>query len=130
MLARCRNIEAVRVRGRIEALPFEARRFDLVTCAWRMETSADPGAVLREYMRVTRPGGYFYPIDFRERPDEGPAYAQYRTWWDHRWNTEVWSREFRSLDLAKEMEKVGFTMKKDAKAVLRGFGVRHGIKQS
>lgn len=86
--------------------------------------------VFREAHRVTRKGGYFYPIDFRTRSNKNTAYAQFRTWWDHRWNTEVWSQEFRSINLEDELVNAGFTLKKDAKPVLRGFGVRHAIKQA
>lgn len=68
MLARCRDIPAPRVRGRIEALPLEPQRFDLVTCAWGMETSAAPDVVLREFFRVTRPGGHICLVFCADRP--------------------------------------------------------------
>lgn len=86
--------------------------------------------VFREAHRVTRKGGYFYPVDFRSRGQKARAYAQYRTWWDHRWNTEVWSKEFRSLNMENELEKAGFKLNPDGKPVIRGFGVRHAIKEA
>lgn len=86
--------------------------------------------VFREAYRVTRKGGYFYPVDFRTRAPKQRAYAQYRTWWDHRWNTEVWSREFRALNMETELEKAGFTLNPNGKPVIRGFGIRHAIKDA
>jgi SAM-dependent methyltransferase len=106
--------------------------FDIVTSfIIHHELPADKTKeVFREAHRVTRKGGYFYPVDFRTRASENPAFAQYRTWWDHRWNTEVWSQEFRSINLEDELVNAGFKLKEDAKPVLRGFGVRHAIKQA
>ena len=72
--------------------------------------------MIAEAYRITRPGGYFYPVDFRSGGDKGRAYGQYRRWWDHRWNTEVWSREYHTLDFEGELVKAGFTMNKEAKA--------------
>ncbi|WP_434044555.1 MULTISPECIES: class I SAM-dependent methyltransferase [Sorangium] len=40
-----------------EALPFEGDTFDLVTCQTVLIHAADPGAMLAEMVRVTRPGG-------------------------------------------------------------------------
>ncbi|KYF50024.1 hypothetical protein BE08_07825 [Sorangium cellulosum] len=52
--------EAERFRyqvGVAEALPFEGDTFDLVTCQTVLIHAADPGAMLAEMVRVTRPGG-------------------------------------------------------------------------
>jgi len=89
-------------------------------------------AVFREAHRVARPGGYYYPIDFRSarQAPKRSAYGIYRTWWDHRWNNERWSMEFRSVAFEEEMEKVGFVLNPDAKPAIRGFGIRHGVKQA
>ncbi|WP_437689168.1 class I SAM-dependent methyltransferase [Sorangium sp. So ce176] len=43
--------------GVAEALPFEGDTFDLVTCQTVLIHAADPGAMLAEMVRVTRPGG-------------------------------------------------------------------------
>ncbi len=43
--------------GRAEELPFEDNSFDLVTCQTVLMHLPDPGAALREMIRVTRPGG-------------------------------------------------------------------------
>lgn len=45
------------VEGRVEALPFDDGRFDLVTCQLVLIHVADVALALREMIRVTRPGG-------------------------------------------------------------------------
>ena len=45
------------VQGTAEALPFADHSFDLVTCQTVLIHVADPAAVLREMIRVARPGG-------------------------------------------------------------------------
>ena len=57
MLARCSDTEARQVKARLEALPFEPGRFDIVTCAWALETVPCPEVALRELCRVVRHGG-------------------------------------------------------------------------
>ena len=84
--------------------------------------------LVAEAHRVTRKGGYYYPIDFNTGGDKGPAFGLFRRWWDHRWNNEVWSREYHTLDFAKTLTDAGFTMDPKAKPALLGFGARHAIK--
>ena len=84
--------------------------------------------IIAESYRLTRKGGYYYPIDFRTYGDKGPAYGQYRRWWDHRWNEEPWSPEFVSFDFAGEIEKAGFTINAETRPVMPGFGARHAEK--
>jgi SAM-dependent methyltransferase len=55
--ARGRELGEVRV-GRVEALPWEDDRFDLVTCLDVLEHTPDDRVALRELRRVTRPGGW------------------------------------------------------------------------
>ena len=70
-------------------------------------------AIIAEAYRLTRAGGYYYPIDFKSSGETGTAYAQYRSWWDHRWNCEQWSPEFRASDFEGEIERAGFTINHD-----------------
>ena len=86
--------------------------------------------VFREAHRIARPGGYYYPIDFRSarQAPRRTAYGLYRSWWDHRWNNERWRMEFEALAFEDEMEKAGFRLNPDAKPAIRGFGIRHGVK--
>src|SRR5438067_13404967 len=57
------GVSAARARGhdvcegRLEAIPYEEARFDLVTCLDVIEHTDDDVASLRELRRVTRPGG-------------------------------------------------------------------------
>ena len=116
----------------VEDTKFDDGYFDIVTSyIINHELTQDASrAMIAEAHRVLRPGGYFYPVDFRSGGDTGRAYGQYRRWWDHRWNTEVWSREYHSLDFDGEIEKAGFTMNKETKAALPGFGARHAVKKA
>lgn len=57
MLARCADIPVRQVKGRLEALPFEDSEFDIVTCAWALETVPHPEVALRELCRAVRRGG-------------------------------------------------------------------------
>ncbi len=68
MLARCADIPARRVHGRLQALPFCNGAFDLTTCAWGVEATDDPKASLAELARVTRPGGRLCLVFCAERP--------------------------------------------------------------
>lgn len=56
-LARARAARAAWIRGRAEALPFDADTFDLVFFVDVMHHVGDPARALAEAFRVTRPGG-------------------------------------------------------------------------
>jgi ubiquinone/menaquinone biosynthesis C-methylase UbiE len=85
-------------------------------------------AVIEEAHRVTRAGGVYYPVDFNSGGNVGPAYGMFRRWWDHRWNHEVWSREYHSLNFSEEIAQRGFQHIKETPAALRGFGARHFVR--
>ena len=87
-------------------------------------------AVIAEAHRITRSGGVYYPVDFNSGGTTGPAYGVYRRWWDHRWNNEVWSREYHSLDFSAEIAKGGFTHNTKTPAALPGFGARHFVRNA
>ena len=115
-----------------EDTKFPDNHFDIVTSyIIHHELPQDAArAVIAEAYRVTRPGGYYYPIDFRSGGNKGRPYGQYRRWWDHRWNDEVWSREYHTMNFEGELEKAGFTMNNDTPAALPGFGARHAVKRA
>lgn len=46
VLARCADIPVMKVTGRLEALPFEGGEFNVVTCAWALETIPQPEVAL------------------------------------------------------------------------------------
>ncbi|MEM9737027.1 MAG: methyltransferase domain-containing protein [Pseudomonadota bacterium] len=73
MLRRCADLPVRRVDGRIEALPFAEAAFDMVTCAWALETSAEPDRALAELARVVRPGGVLCLAFCAEMPARAPV---------------------------------------------------------
>ncbi len=58
MLDQCGGIPAKKVCGRLEKMPFQSGAFDIVTCAWGLETVRNPFIALAECIRVTRPDGH------------------------------------------------------------------------
>ncbi len=87
-------------------------------------------AVLVEAERLTRPGGVYYPVDFNSGGTKSTARSMYGRWWDHRWNNEVWSFEYHSLDFTQEIANRAFTIVKDTPPALPGFGARHAIRKA
>lgn len=84
--------------------------------------------VIKEAYRVTRPGGVFTPLDFQSGGLTGPAASLHARWWDHRWNNEVWSLSYHSINFTEEIAKGGFTQFKDSKSMMPGFGARNFYK--
>lgn len=52
------------VQGEAEHLPFEDASFDALTVTYLLRYVDDPGAVLREMVRVVRPGGVVAGMEF------------------------------------------------------------------
>lgn len=73
MLARCVDIPVPKIQGRLESLPFENGTFDLVTCAWALETVPDPYLALTELCRVVRAGGALCLVFCADEPARGLA---------------------------------------------------------
>lgn len=74
MLARCDGIPAQRRKGGLENLPFPDSSFDIVTCAWALETVAGTDRALSELCRVVRPGGVLCLAFCSEKPVHGPSH--------------------------------------------------------
>lgn len=68
MLEQCKDIPAERRLGCMRDLPFDNATFDLLTCAWGIETLPDPQPALAEFIRVTRPGGQVCLVFCADRP--------------------------------------------------------------
>ncbi|MEY4357493.1 MAG: hypothetical protein RL469_819 [Pseudomonadota bacterium] len=113
-----------------EDTKFPDNYFDIVTSyIMHHELPAEvTRKVIAEAQRVTRPGGVYYPIDFMSGGNKSPARMMYGRWYDHRWNNEVWSLEYHNINLTEEIGQRGFSVVKNAKPALPGFGVRHTIK--
>ncbi|MEM7527496.1 MAG: methyltransferase domain-containing protein [Pseudomonadota bacterium] len=73
MLTLCADMPVRRVKGRLEALPFDDATFDIVTCAWALETVPRPETALRELCRVVRPGGVLCLAFCATQPAGAPA---------------------------------------------------------
>jgi ubiquinone/menaquinone biosynthesis C-methylase UbiE len=105
--------------------------FDLVTSYIMFHEVSPAGthAIVKEMHRIVRPGGIFYPIDFRltNAPRRTP-YQRYRLWWDHRWNNEVWSLKYRETGLPDIIRNAGFSLDEQAPEVLAGFGILNAHK--
>ncbi len=68
MLDQCSDIPAARIKGCMMDLPFDTGCFDLLTCAWGIETLCDPRPALAEFIRVTKPGGHICLVFCADRP--------------------------------------------------------------
>ncbi|MCP4315613.1 MAG: methyltransferase domain-containing protein [Hyphomicrobiales bacterium] len=73
MLNRTEDIRARRVHGRLEALPFADAEFDLVTCAWALETTTRTSQAVSELVRVAKPGGFVCLVFCADVPFVGLA---------------------------------------------------------
>ena len=110
---------------------FPDNYFDLVTSYIMLHEVSPQGTkdIVNEAFRITRPGGVFYPIDFNlKRPRPRTAYGQYRRWWDHRWNNEVWTIKYRSNGLQDMIRSAGFDLNEEAPVALPRFGVMNATK--
>lgn len=58
MLAEAGDLGSRQLVGDIADLPFEDGAFDVITCAWVIETVPDPKAAVTELLRVMKPGGF------------------------------------------------------------------------
>jgi len=57
VLKRAAYVPGRHVRANMLALPFSDAEFDIVICAWALETTEDPGGAATELERVLAPGG-------------------------------------------------------------------------
>ena len=57
MLAKCADLPLPKVKARLEELPFQDGEFDIVACAWALETTSSTEAAIAELCRVVSKGG-------------------------------------------------------------------------
>lgn len=60
MLEQARDIPGEHVPGDVQALPFDDDSFDVVVCAWVIETVPDPRRAVAEFLRVLAPEGFLF----------------------------------------------------------------------
>jgi len=115
-----------------EDTKFPDNHFDLVTSyiMFHEVTSEAQDKIVAEAKRILRPGGAFFPIDFRtgEQAGKFDAYRTWATWQDHRFNGEPWRLEYASRDFSEVIRSHGFEVREDFPAARRGHGSVMGIK--
>jgi ubiquinone/menaquinone biosynthesis C-methylase UbiE len=98
-----------------EDTKFPNAHFDIVTSyiLHHEVTAVATKKIVEEAFRVLRPGGVFKPMDFitTGNPDYKPPQQfteKALRWRDHRYNNEVWTLQFRDLDLPGLLRSTGF----------------------
>lgn len=92
---------------------FPDNHFDVVTnfLLYHEIPESSGRNIIHESFRILRPGGIWYPMDLYTSALPVPsAYEKFFWWYDHRWNYEVWTLEYRNLapDMENEMRRAGF----------------------
>lgn len=70
MLEHCADPAARRIKARLEVIPFEDGEFDIVTCAWALETVPSPEVALTELCRIVRRGGFLCAVFCADTPTD------------------------------------------------------------
>ena len=112
-----------------ESTGFPDGYFDIVTSyIMHHEVPAEKTMeIIKEANRVSRPGAVYAPLDFVNGGLKGPASSLHSRWIDHRWNNEVWSLSYHSIDFSAEIAKRGYKQM-EAKSLAPQFGARHFVK--
>ena len=64
----------------------------------------------------------FFPVDFKTYDQRPPsANSRLNQWWDHVYNNEVWTEEYRDSNFSELMIEAGLTVHKDAPTLNRNF---------
>lgn len=113
------------VQGLAEATDFPDNYFDIVASFLLHHEIPEQASrdIFAEAHRVLRPGGLYFPQDIytggygglegiMNRKVAGP-FSQYQEWKNHRWNNEVWWYEYKQVDFASDMKRVGFAVNKE-----------------
>ena len=126
-----RNLDVRFAQRLAEDSKFPDNYFDLVTSYIMFHEVSPEGMrnIVKEAHRITRPGGIFYPIDFKlTGAPRRSAYGQYRSWWDHRWNNEVWTMHYRKSGLPDIIRNAGFALDETGPEALPNFGILNATK--
>jgi ubiquinone/menaquinone biosynthesis C-methylase UbiE len=103
---------------------FEDNSFDVVTAyiLFHEVPTEETKKILAEVRRILRPGGVFFPVDFRTYTQTRPsASGRFNQWWDHVHNNEVWTEEYRASDFIQLMTDAGLTVNEDAPTLQKRF---------
>ncbi len=115
-----------------EDTKFPDNHFDIIVSyiVFHEVTAAAADQIIAETHRILRPGGVFYPIDFRsgKQAGERTAYQEFRSWWDHRWNNEVWRLEYGGRDFGDAIASAGFIVDESRDPARAGLGSIVAVK--
>lgn len=103
---------------------FEDNSFDVITAyiLFHEVPTEDTKKILAEVRRILRPGGVFFPVDFRTYTQNRPsASGRFNQWWDHVHNNEVWTEEYRASDFIQLMTDAGLIVNEDAPTLQKRF---------
>ncbi len=103
---------------------FEDNSFDVVTAyiLFHEVPTEDAKKILSEVRRILRPGGVFFPVDFKTYTQVRPsASGRFNQWWDHVYNNEVWTEEYRDSDFIQLMTDAGLVVTEDAPTLQKRF---------
>lgn len=103
---------------------FDDNSFDVITAyiLFHEVPTEDAKNILAEVRRILRPGGVFFPVDFRTYVQNRPsASGRFNQWWDHVHNNEVWTEEYRDSDFLQMMTDAGLTVNEEAPTLNRRF---------
>jgi len=102
---------------------FPDNHFDIITNNIMFHEVSPEGthAVLKESLRTLRPGGVYFPIDFYTgSPPPKTAFGKFRSWWDSRWNGEVWRLTYAAFDFKGAMKQAGFDVNENGPSARPG----------
>ena len=107
-----------------EDTQFESNSFDVITAyiLFHEVPTEDTRKILSEVKRILRPGGVFFPVDFKTYDQRPPsANSRLNQWWDHVYNNEVWTEEYRDSNFSELMREAGLIVNKNAPTLSKNF---------
>ena len=107
-----------------EDTKFDDNSFDVITgyILFHEVPTQDTRKILSEVSRILRPGGIFFPVDFKTYDQRPPtANSRLNQWWDHVYNNEVWTEEYRDSNFGELMREAGFAVSEDAPTLNSNF---------
>lgn len=97
-----------------EDTKFPDNHFDIIIAQilFHEVSIAAANEIIREALRVLRPGGKFLALDgaFLVQQPRKTAYSRWRTWWTDQWNTEVHYIPYTEYDYPKAFRAAEFTV--------------------